>query len=170
MFFLKDENGKVMLTWKYAESHVMWGMIFLFASGLALGRLVIETEAVTQMAALIARYPLRDGISLMAAFCFFSVCMTELSSNTAAVSISIPVILGITDALGIAPFPYLLAAVVSSCCAYVLPVSTRAIPVGYGLNASSQMKEGLKLTLITWLTVTCTCFLFMKYVPLFNGW
>ena len=170
MFFLKDENGKVMLTWKYAESHVMWGMIFLFASGLALGRLVIETEAVKQMAALISHYPLHDGIFLMGAFCLFSVCMTELSSNTAAVSISIPVTLGITEALGISPFPYLLAAVVSSCCAYVLPVSTRAIPVGYGLNATAQMREGLKLTVITWCTVTCTCFFCMKFFPLFNGW
>ena len=33
----KDEKGNPMLTWKYAESHAMWGMIALFASGLALG-------------------------------------------------------------------------------------------------------------------------------------
>ena len=54
MFFLKDETGHPILTWKYAESHIMWGMICLFASGLALGRLVIETGAIEQLATLIA--------------------------------------------------------------------------------------------------------------------
>lgn len=29
MFFLKDEKGNPLLTWKYAESHAMWGMIAL---------------------------------------------------------------------------------------------------------------------------------------------
>ncbi len=168
LFFLKDERKEAMLTWKYAESHVMWGMIFLFASGLALGQLVIETEAVKQMAAMISHYPLEGGFFLMAAFCLFGVFMTELSSNTAAVSITIPVTLGITDALGISPVPYILTAVVASCCAYVLPVSTRAIPVGYGLSATRQMEHGLVLTTLTWLVVTATCYAFMSFSSLFN--
>ena len=54
MFVLRDENDEVMMDWKYAESHVMWGMMFLFASGMALGRMLIETGAVKQLTALIA--------------------------------------------------------------------------------------------------------------------
>ena len=168
MFFLKDEKGEAMLTWKYAESHVMWGMIFLFASGLALGRLVIETGAVSQMASLMAAKAPGEGLFLMASVALFSVFMTELSSNTAAVSISIPVTTGIAEALSVNPVPYILCAVVASCCAYVLPVTTRAIPVSRGLSAAVQMKEGLKLTTITWLTITVTCYAFMKFFPLFN--
>lgn len=57
MFFLHDENGKTMLDWQYAESHAMWGMIFLFASGLALGRLVIETGAIDRLAGHHRRLP-----------------------------------------------------------------------------------------------------------------
>ena len=40
-FMLHDEEGKVLLTWKQAEKELMWGMFFLFAGGLALGKLVI---------------------------------------------------------------------------------------------------------------------------------
>lgn len=42
-FTFEDEDGKALLTWEFAEKGVMWGMLFLFAGGLALGSLVTET-------------------------------------------------------------------------------------------------------------------------------
>lgn len=168
MFFLKDEKGEPMLTWKYAESHVMWGMICLFASGLALGRLVIETGAIDCVASLIASLHLSGGWPVMAISCLFATFLSELSSNTAAASISIPVVTGLTSALGINPIPYILGTIVAANCAYVLPISTRAIPIGHGLNAGSQMKYGLLLTLLTLCVTILTCSLFMSYSSLFN--
>lgn len=168
MFFLKDEKGNPMLTWKYAESHIMWGMICLFASGLALGRLVIETGAIEHLATLIASLHLSEGVILMGISCFFATFLSELSSNTAAASIAIPVVTGLTGALGVNPIPYILGTIVAANCAYVLPISTRAIPIGYGLNAGSQMKYGLLLTLLTLCLTILTCTLFMTYSSLFN--
>ena len=167
MFFLKDEKGAPMLTWKYAESHIMWGMICLFASGLALGRLVIETGAIERLATLIASMNLTGGLPVMAISCLFATFLSELSSNTAAASISIPVVTGLTQALGISPIPYILGTIVAANCAYVLPISTRAIPIGYGLSASSQMKYGIILTLLTLCVTITVCTLFMMYSPLF---
>lgn len=168
MFFLKDETGHPMLTWKYAESHIMWGMICLFASGLALGRLVIETGAIEQLATLIAAMHLSGSLSIMAISCGFATFLSELSSNTAAASISIPVVTGLTKALGVNPIPYILGSIVAANCAYVLPISTRAIPIGHGLDAAQQIKYGLLLTLITLATTITTCTLFMMYSPLFS--
>lgn len=169
MFFLKDEKGQPMLTWKYAESHIMWGMICLFASGLALGRLVIETGAIDCVASLIASLHLSGGWPVMAISCLFATFLSELSSNTAAASIAIPVVTGLTGALGINPIPYILGTIVAANCAYVLPISTRAIPIGHGLNAGAQMKYGLLLTLLTLCVTILTCSLFMNYSSLFNG-
>lgn len=166
MFFLKDETGHPMLTWKYAESHIMWGMICLFASGLALGRLVIETGAIEQLASLIAAMHLSGSLSIMAISCGFATFLSELSSNTAAASI--PVVTGLTKALGVNPIPYILGSIVAANCAYVLPISTRAIPIGHGLDATQQIKYGLLLTLITLATTITTCTLFMMYSPLFS--
>ena len=42
-FTFEDEDGKALLTWEFAEKGVMWGMLFLFAGGLALGSLVTES-------------------------------------------------------------------------------------------------------------------------------
>ena len=168
IFFLKDETGCPMLTWKYAESHIMWGMICLFASGLALGRLVIETGAIEQLASLITAMHLSSPLSIMAISCGFATFLSELSSNTAAASISIPVVTGLTKALGVNPIPYILGTIVAANCAYVLPLSTRAIPIGHGLDAAQQIKYGILLTLITLATTITTCTLFLMYSPLFS--
>lgn len=168
MFFLHDENGKTMLDWQYAESHAMWGMIFLFASGLALGRLVIETGAIDRLAVIIVGFQLPPGLMTMAISCTFACFLSELSSNTAAASISIPVVTGITGVMGVNPIPYILGTIVAANCAYILPVSTRAIPVGYGLNPSLQIKYGIRLSILTCATTIIICTLFMNYSPLFN--
>ncbi|WP_444210626.1 SLC13 family permease, partial [Dialister succinatiphilus] len=127
MFFLKDEKENPMLTWKYAESHAMWGMIALFASGLALGKLVIETGAIKELSLLIAALHLSPGLPVMAMACLFACFMSEISSNTASASISIPVVIGIDSSLSLNPIPYILGTIAAANCAYILPIPTRAI-------------------------------------------
>ena len=114
------------------------------------------------------RYSRSGSLSIMAISCGFATFLSELSSNTAAASISIPVVTGLTKALGVNPIPYILGSIVAANCAYVLPISTRAIPIGHGLDAAQQIKYGLLLTLITLATTITTCTLFMMYSPLFS--
>ncbi len=169
LFVLRDEKGEPMMDWKFAESHVMWGMMFLFASGMALGRALIETGAVDRLAALIAASEPSGGLAMIALFSVFGCLLTELSSNTAAASIALPVVISITGATGLNPVPYLLITVVAVNCAYVLPVSTRAIPVSYGLDAGYQIREGLKLTVLNVAVVTAAGWLCLRFLPLFSS-
>jgi len=152
---LYDENGSVMLRWEYAESHAMWGMYFLFASGIALGRMLIQTGAVGQLVKTISSFPLDGGFVTVLVFAAFTTLMAEISSNTAAASVSIPVVASICQSLSLNPVPYILVTIIAQSCAYVLPVSTRAIPVAFGLDAGVQMREGVKLTLLNVLLTTC---------------
>ena len=167
MFVLRDEDDNPMLNWKYAESHVMWGMMFLFASGMALGRMLIETGAVQHLTALIAANGPSGGTGTIVLFATFGCLLTELSSNTAAASIALPVVISIIQAIGLNPVPYMLLTVVSVNCAYVLPISTRAIPVSYGLDAGLQIRQGLRLTLLNVLLVTAVGWICINYVPFF---
>ena len=109
---------------------------------------------------------LSSPLSIMAISCGFATFLSELSSNTAAASI--PVVTGLTKALGVNPIPYILGTIVAANCAYVLPLSTRAIPIGHGLDAAQQIKYGILLTLITLATTITTCTLFLMYSPLFS--
>ena len=87
-FTFEDEDGKALLTWEFAEKGVMWGMLFLFAGGLALGSLVTETGAALKMAEAITLLPLTGGLETVFAFTLFSTVLTEISSNTAAAAIA----------------------------------------------------------------------------------
>lgn len=168
-FVLKDENNKVMLVWKQAEKELMWGMFFLFAGGLALGRLVTATGAAQRLAELITVLPLSGGIETVGIFVLFSTFLTEISSNTAAASIAIPVVQSIAKELALNPIPYILVTIVAVNCAYILPVSTRAIPVSYGLNPGDLFKYGLPLTIVNIIFNTVLGYFIIKYIPYFNN-
>ena len=168
MFLLKDENHEVLLTWKFAESHAMWGIMIMASSGLALGKMIIETGAVEQMSALLTALHLTGGFLTMFVFCAFACFMSEMSSNTGAASICIPMVISICATMDMNPIPYLLGTVAACSCAYVLPVTTRAIPVGFGLDAGVQMKEGFKLTLLSMVANAVLCWACMEYLPLFS--
>ena len=143
-FTFEDEDGKALLTWEFAEKGVMWGMLFLFAGGLALGSLVTETGAALKMAEAITLLPLTGGLE------------------------TVPVVQSIAQALGLNPIPYLFVAIVAFNSAYVLPVSIRAIPVSYGLDPAELFKNGLLLSLCSVLLITVVGYLFIRYWPLFS--
>ena len=146
----------------------MWGMFFLFAGGLALGKMVTGTGAATKLAEVITILPLSGGIETIFAFTMFSTILTEVSSNTAAASIAIPIIQSISEALGLNVIPYILVTIVAVNCAYILPVSTRAIPIGYGLEPSELFKHGVLLSVLNILLTTVLGYIFINYWSAFG--
>lgn len=166
-FVLRDEKQQVMLQWKQAEKELMWGMFFLFAGGLALGRLVTQTGAAQRLAELITALPLSGGLETLGIFVAFTTFLAEISSNTASASISIPVVQSISQQLGLNPVPYVLITIVAFNCAYILPVSTRAIPVSYGLDPGAMFKYGTWLSLANILMTTVFGYLVIKFFPVF---
>lgn len=168
-FVLRDERSQPMLEWKQAEKGLMWGMFFLFAGGLALGKLVTETGAAAKLAEFIAMLPLSGGLGTVGIFTVFATVLSEISSNTAAASISIPVVESIAKALGLDPIPYVLMTIVAVNCAYVLPVSTRAIPVGYGLEPAELFHKGAVLSLLNIVLTTVIGWIVITYIPWFGA-
>lgn len=169
MFVLRDENGAVMLKWDYAESHAMWGMYFLFASGIALGKLLIQTGAVARLGDMLTVLPLEGGFGTILILAAFTTLMAEISSNTAAAAISIPIVTSICQTLGLDPIPYILTTIVAQSCAYVLPLATRAIPVAYGLDPGVQIREGMKLTVGNIFLTACIGYVCIMFIPRLAG-
>lgn len=167
-FFLTDENGQELNTWTHAERTVMWGMLFLFAGGLALGKLITETGAANTIAGAITLLPLNGGLETMLVFTAFSAGLSEISSNTGAAAIAVPVVLSTTEHMGLNPVPFLLASIVGFNCAYIFPVSVRAIGVSYGLNPNALLKNGALLAVLTVVMVSIICYGLMLWWPLFS--
>lgn len=166
-FVLRNETGQLLLSWKEAEKGVMWGMIFLFSGGLALGKLITDTGAAAQIAKVITLLPLSGGWETMFSLTLFATFLTEISSNTAAASISIPVVQSITQQLGLNPIPYILTSIVAVNCAFILPVSTRAVGVTYGLSPDDLMRQGVRLSAFCLLLVSLLGYVCMQFWPLF---
>lgn len=168
-FVLRDENNEPMLVWKEAEKGIMWGMIFLFAGGLALGTLITKTGAAGKIAQVITMLPLQGGWETMLSLTLFATFLSEISSNTAAISIAIPVVDGITKTMGLNPIPYILTTIIAVNCAFVLPVSTRAIAVTYGLDPDALLQNGIKLSVACMVLVTFLGFMAMQFWGMYNA-
>lgn len=168
-FVCSDEEGKRLLDWPKAEKCVMWGMLLLFAGGLAAGQLIIETGAAASVADLLVRFDLNGGLLTIAIFVVFTCFLAEVSSNTAAAAISVPIVLSITKQLGLDPLPYIYISIAAFNSAYILPLSVRAIPVGYGMDPKALLKHGMVLAIATVTVITLMGYLFLNYWPQFGS-
>lgn len=167
-FILPKKEGGTLLSWKDAEKGVLWGLLFLFAGGLAVGTLISDTGAADAIAQMVSRLPLNGGLPTIFIFVAFTVLLAEISSNTAAAAIATPVVVSITQGLGLDPIPYLYITAAAFNCAYVLPTSIRAIPIGYGLSPKYLFRNGLVLTLLGIITITLAGWLMMTFWPAFS--
>jgi sodium-dependent dicarboxylate transporter 2/3/5 len=168
-FVLFKKDGAPLLTWNTAEKNIIWGMLFLFAGGLAMGTLITQTGAADSIAALVSKLDLKGGLATIFVFVSFTVLLAEVSSNTAAAAISVPIVISITRGLGLDPLPYIYITAAAFNCAYIFPTSIRAIPVGYGLNPKYLFKNGFILTIIGIITISLLGYVFMLIWPGFSS-
>ena len=164
-FILRTDKGQPLLNWSLAEKETMWGLLILFGGGLALGRLVTDTGGAAALSRLITMLPLSGGVMTILAFTIFGVVLTEISSNTAAAAIAMPIIQSLSEAMGLSPLPYLLLMTAAVNTAYILPVSIRAIPVSCGLDASVMARYGAATSVLSILSITLLGTLFLHFWP-----
>lgn len=167
-FFLCGDGGQRLLRWEEAEKHVMWNMLFLFAGGLALGKLITDTGAANRIAELIAQMKLTGGLGTIAIFVTLAVLLAEFSSNTAAAAIAVPVVMSTTQTLGLDPVPYWYICAMAFNTAFILPLTVRAVPVAYGLDVSHLFRRGTPLTVLCIGAITVVGYLLMRFWPMFS--
>lgn len=159
----KDKNP--LMIWEIAEKKVFWGMIFMFAGGMALGTLLTETGATESIAAQLKNLNLRGGIGTVFAFTCFTVILAEISNNTSAAAIAIPIIISITQQLKLNPIPYIYISIAAFNCAFMLPTTIRAIPVGFGLSPKYLLKKGIWMTLSSILVISIAGYILITFWP-----
>lgn len=167
-FVISNRERKPMLIWKTAEKKVFWGMIFMFAGAMAVGTLLTGTGATTGIAELLTAMDLQGGFFTILAFTTFTVVLSEISNNTSAAAISVPIVISMTQKLGLDPIPYIYITIAAFNCAYMLPTTVRAIPVGMGLPPKYLLKKGSLLTISSILVISVAGWLMYEFWPLFR--
>ncbi len=108
------------------------------------------------------------GILAISFIVFLGILLSNISSNTAAVAILIPIVANFIKSAGLNPIPYIYIASVACNCAYVLPTSVRAIPVGYGLDPKKLFSKGLLAVIISLAVVSIFGYVFIMFWPGFS--
>lgn len=161
-FLVTDREGNRLLVWSHVQTKVIWGMIYVFAGGLALGTLVNDSGAAEAVGGAVAKMGLSGGLATVFVIVTVTLLMSDVTSNTATAAITIPIVISIIQGIGKDPVPYIYIATIGVNLSYMLPTSIRAIPVGYGLKPGYMFREGWKLSVIVILLMTGISYVMLR--------
>lgn len=157
------------LTWRQA-SQIDWGTLLLFGGGLSLGELMFKTQlAETLGKGLLESCGVTSLWGLTLAGIYLAIIISETTSNTAAATMVVPVMISISLTGGLNPVPPAIGATIGSSYAFMLPVSTppNAIVYGSGLVPITRMiRAGTVLNLCGGLIIWASLRLLLPLVGL----
>lgn len=147
-----------VVDWKQIQDGTDWGVLFLFGGGLALSAILGSSGASMFMARLIGdlleNWPLWAVIAAVVGFVIF---LTELSSNTAATALLVPIFYTMAVAFDLPASQLILPLALAASCAFMLPVGTPPNAIVFGTGQVPQrcmMKTGFWLNLIFIVLIT----------------
>jgi sodium-dependent dicarboxylate transporter 2/3/5 len=155
----KEKGGRLM-NWE-ATRAVPWGILLLFGGGLALAK---GFEVSGLSAWIGGRFEvLADAppVGLVAFVVAIVAALTELTSNTATASMSLPIMASLARAIEAHPLLLMVPAALAASCAFVLPVSTPPNAIVYGSNRvpiTKMIKAGLIMNVVAVVLITTLVF------------
>ncbi len=159
-------KGEFLLDWEWALK-LPWGVILLFGGGFALA----ESFRVTGLDAWLGNgLEILRGIPtvyLILALCLITTFLSELMSNTAQVTMLIPVLAAAAPALGVHPYLLMIPATIAASFSFMMPVGTppNAIVFGSGyLTIPKMAKAGFVLNILGSLWITFVTLVLLKPV------
>ena len=143
LFLLPVDWGKRQFTlnWRQAVD-IDWGTLLLFGGGLTLGDLMFQTQLAEQLGrGLLHLFGATSVWGLTLAGVYLAILVSETTSNTAAATMIVPILISVAQAAGLNPVPPAIGATLGASYAFMLPVSTppNAIVYGSGMVPITRM-------------------------------
>jgi sodium-dependent dicarboxylate transporter 2/3/5 len=161
----QKENDKHdhLLDWKTANT-IPWGMLLLFAGGICIAKAFASSGLSDLLGQMLGGLSTLPVVLLIFSICLFVTFLTEIMSNTATATLLMPVLASAAIAVDVDPQLLMVPAVISSSCAFMLPVATAPNAIVYASESfpmKTMIREGFVLnilvsmvvTLISWLTL-----------------
>ncbi len=167
-FICSKHRGGFLLTWEETQKGMVWGMMLLFASGLAMGQMLNGSGASARIAEIISGMNLDGGLLTIVIIVVFCRLISELTNGTTAAAVCCPIVFSFAAEAGLNPIPYWFILTMAYNAEFLLPLSVRAIPIGYGLDANKMLKYGAPLTIINMIVVIAFGYLALRFWPAFS--
>lgn len=161
MFLVPDGKGGALLDWKTA-SDIPWGMLLLFAGGIAIALAFEKSGLSALIGEKLAGAKDLPVFLLMILVCIAVTFMSELTSNTATATLVLPILAAAAAGAGLDARLLMVPATMAASSGFMLPVSTAPNAIVYGYNRFSigrMAREGLALDFIFALIISTVCWL-----------
>ena len=159
MFLVPNGKGGRLLDWAAAES-IPWGMLLLFAGGIAIAKGFVASglsDMMGQALAFLTDMPLWIMLVLL---CLSVTFLTEITSNTATATLLMPILAVVATSAGFDPMVLMIPAAMCASCAFMLPVATAPNAIAYGtgkVKIQEMAREGVVLSVIASLIIAGMC-------------
>ena len=160
LFIVPDGEGGKLLDWENANQ-IHWGVLLLFAGGIAIAKAFTETGLSQAIGEVLAGFVNLPTLLLLLLIGLGVTFLTEVTSNTATATLLMPILAATAIASSIEPALIMLPAALASSCAFMLPVATapNAIVFGTGeVKVVDMVSRGFAINLIAVVVITGSCF------------
>ena len=127
-----NQIGGKLLDWEDAKK-IPWGILLLFGGGLAIAK-GFSTSGLGAYVADQLQVLLGDSspLSIVISTVTFITLLTEVASNTGTISLAVPIMASLAQAIEVHPLLLLIPTTLAASCAFMLPVSTPPNAIVYG--------------------------------------
>ena len=133
----RTRPGERVLPWAYAARRLPWGSLLLFGGGFALAEAFRPSGLNDYLAAAFRGLGGLPSWALLLVVGFGITAVSEVASNTATITMMLPVLYALAQGIGAPPLPILLVGTLSASCGFMLPVATVANAIAYGTGEVS---------------------------------
>lgn len=148
------------LTMEEAYASIDWKSVFLIAGMLPLGEVMATSGTAMWLADWVVHSLGNAGVlAVLFGLTLLASGLTNVISNAAAAVLLIPIAISTANGLGVNPQPFVMATVIASSSAFLLPIGHQANIIIYGPGGyrfADFMRVGVWLTLLLLLIVTFT--------------
>ena len=163
MAALPNGEGGRLLRWE-AASKIPWGVLLLFAGGIAIANAFMQSGLADIIAGQLGGVANLPSWLLVLSLCLAVSFLTEITSNTATASLLMPLLAATATATDIDPMLLMVPAALSATCAFMLPVATapNAIVFGSGrIRIKDMARAGFVLNLLGAVVITAISLLIL---------
>jgi sodium-dependent dicarboxylate transporter 2/3/5 len=140
-----------ILEWMEDKAKIPYRIMFLFGAGFSIAKAFSETGLASEVASYLIAMTELHPIVLLFAVAMLITFTTEITSNTALISIMLPVIYSVAIQTGINTTLFMMVATLCASYAFMLPIATppNAIAMSSGVvDVKSMMRYGIVLNFI----------------------
>jgi len=140
-----------ILDWEEDKSKIAYRIMFLFGAGFAIAMAFTKTGMADEIASYLIALTTLPGVFFILAVATLVTFSTEITSNTALISIMLPILYAVTQKAGLDSRLFMMVATVCASYAFMLPIATapNAIAMSSGVVSVKRMATyGIILNLV----------------------